>query len=391
MPIQVLESNKKPSFGQRFSNAVGAGLQGGNQLMQHHQQQKMQQQAVQTAKEKLGIDITGFDPDTQKALLVEAFKQQGKGNRDVQKQDFVNKLFGGGQNQQRNVGQELQGGSESPEEMPSQMPQGFDTANISDEDIIKANAIDPSLGNALTKLKDTATREQTAKTTAKEKKAAELRKERAPHINKIIEQADLSRESIRNKNHLLNIIEKGDLDDPTYAVFASALPFNLGKRLLSNDTVEYKGALVDEFSDLKNVFKGATRVKEVEIYEDKLPDIYLTDDQKKTILKSRINTSKVDILREEAAQEAEENFPNLTALQFNKKVDELMQPKMNALFNQVWDQQKAIINEAENRKEIPLDITDPDDKKIMQQIFDEAKGDKAKALKLAQKKGYKFK
>ncbi len=98
----------------------------------------------------------------------------------------------------------------------------------------------------------------------------EMRKETLPLRQEIINSANLARESIRNKSHLVEIIDKGNLDDPTWAIIAENLPFNLGKRLLSNDTVEYKGGLVDEFGDLKNIFKGATRVKEVEIYENKL-------------------------------------------------------------------------------------------------------------------------
>lgn len=218
----------------------------------------------------------------------------------------------------------------------------------------------------------------------------DLRKETLPLKQQIIERADASRESIRNKSHLLDIIDRGEIDDPTFAIFAESLPFNLGKRMLSEDTVEYKGGLVDEFSDLKNIFKGATRVKEVEIYENKLADLYLTDSQKKAILKSRINTAKIDLLREEAAAEVEEKHPNLTALQFNKKVEEIAKPKINSLFNAVWDEQKAVFDQAEARKELPLDLNDPQDKEIIKQILLEAGGNYIEAEKLAKKKGYKF-
>jgi len=218
--------------------------------------------------------------------------------------------------------------------------------------------------------------------------ARELRKETLPLKQEIINRANLSRESIRNKNHLLEIIDRNNLDDPTFAVFAESLPAGLGKRLLSDDTIEYKGGLVDEFSDLKNIFKGATRVKEVEIYENKLPDIYLTDSQKKAILKSRINSSKIDILREEAASEIEEKYPNITALQFSKKVDEVVKPKVDALFNTVWGDQKAVLDQAESRKKIPLDYDDPEGREILEQIMKEAGGDRKKAREIANKKGY---
>lgn len=216
----------------------------------------------------------------------------------------------------------------------------------------------------------------------------EKRKETLPLKQAIINRADLSRESIRNKSHLIDIIDRGQLDDPTFAIFAEGLPAGLGKRLLSADTVEYKGGLVDEFADLKNIFKGATRVKEVEIYENKLADVYLTDEQKKAILKSRINTAKVDLIREEAAAEIEEKYPDVSALQFNKKVEELAKPKIDALFNNIWDDQKASLDQAENRKKIPLDYNDPESRQILDQIMKEAGGNRDKARQIAKKKGY---
>ena len=212
--------------------------------------------------------------------------------------------------------------------------------------------------------------------------------ETLPLKQEIITRANASRESIRNKEKLIDIIDRGNLDDPTFAAFAELLPFNLGKRLLSEDTVEYKGGLVDEFSDLKNIFKGATRVKEVEIYENKLADIYLTDSQKKAILKSRINTAKIDLLREEAAAEVEEKYPNISALQFNKKVDELLKPKLNDLFDNIWGDQKSIIDQSEARKKIPLDYDDPEGKQILDQILKEAGGNRVRAREIAKKKGY---
>jgi len=216
----------------------------------------------------------------------------------------------------------------------------------------------------------------------------EAKKETLPLKQEIITRANASRESIRNKEKLIDIIDRGNLDDPSFAIIAESLPFNLGKRLLSEDTVEYKGGLVDEFSDLKNIFKGATRVKEVEIYENKLADIYLTDSQKKAILKSRINTAKIDLLREEAAAEVDEKYPNISALQFNKKVDKLLQPKLNDLFDNVWGDQKSIIDQSEARKKIPLDYDDPEGRQILNQILKEAGGNRVKAREIAKKKGY---
>lgn len=216
----------------------------------------------------------------------------------------------------------------------------------------------------------------------------ERRKETLPLKQAIIERANLSRASIQNKEHLLNIIDRGNIDDPTLATFKELIPYNLGKRLMSNDTVEYKGGLIDDFGDLKNIFKGATRVKEIELYENKIADLYLDDSQKKAILKSRINIAKIDLIREEAAQEVDDKFPDISALQFNKKVEEIAKPKIDNLFNSVWGETKAILDNAEAKKKTPLMFDDPEDNQILAQIMKEAGNNKQKARQIAKQKGY---
>ncbi len=410
--VHIIKENRKPSMGERLSAGVGRGLDIGSQIFQQNAMQKQKQQQsqmmAQAGQKLLGMDISSFDPDTQKALLVEGLKQQGKGSQQKTLMDFVNQTQGSGEDSDMEQepssfqDQVMRSGeqSEAPQqqetfqdeiiEKPRKSPK---PKKYSEKAIVATSAMPGGAATAreMRAHNDAVDKKELAKTKSQETETRRLQAETAPRKQEIIQRANLSREAIQNKNRLMSLIDQGNLDDPTFAAFAMNLPFNLGKRLLSDDTVEYKGGLVDEFGDLKNIFKGATRVKEVEIYEDKLPDIYLTDSQKKAILKSRVNTAKIDLLREEAAEEVERKYPNLSALQYNKKVEELMEPKMNALFNTIWDQQKSVINDAENRKKMPLDPSDPEDKKIMQQIFKDAGGNITKAKKLAKEKGYTVK
>ncbi len=158
--------------------------------------------------------------------------------------------------------------------------------------------------------------------------------------------------------------------------------------MLSDDTVTYKSGLIDEFGDLRNIFQGQTRLKEIELLEEKIPDLYLTDSQKEAILNSRINASKRDIIYAQAAREIEDE--PLGILAYQQRLDEIASPKMKALFDQILDEQKSIIQNAENRKKVGLDLNDPEDLQIIDQILKEAGGDPYKAKKLAEKKGYKL-
>ena len=213
-----------------------------------------------------------------------------------------------------------------------------------------------------------------------------LRQETLPFRKEIADKAFAAQAGIENKERLLDLIEKGDIDDPTFATLAEALPLNLGKRLLSNDTVEYKAGMIEEFGDLRNLFKGQTRIKEIELLEQKIADLYLTDDQKKAILKSRINALKADVIRAEVAQEIENE--SLGVLQFQQELEKRSKPRLEALFNRILDEQKSIIQDAENKKKMALNPKDSEDFKLMQQILKEAGGDRNKALEIAKKKGY---
>jgi hypothetical protein len=216
----------------------------------------------------------------------------------------------------------------------------------------------------------------------------EIRKENLPVRQEFSDKGQAARKGIQNKEKGLELIERGNIDDPTFATIADSLPLKLGQRLLSPDTVEYKAGLVEEFSDLRNIFQGQTRVKEIELLENKIADLYLTDDQKKAILRSRIDALKGDVIREEVAEEIEAEGKPLGVLQFRKEVERRSKPKIEALFNNILDEQKSIINNAETRKKVPLIAGDPEDDKIAQQILKEAGGNPKKARELAKKKGY---
>lgn len=233
-------------------------------------------------------------------------------------------------------------------------------------------------------------RKEEAQTKTKAENEKERRKETLPTRQKIAEKAEESRESMASKEKLISLIDSNNLDDPTFAAFALSLPNRYGERLLSPETVEYRSGLLDQFKDLRQTFQGQTRTAEIKIMEDKIAGIYLTDDQKKAILKSRIDADKANIIREEAAAEVEEKYPNLGVIQFNKKVNQVAKPKLRALLDQVLDKQKAVIKEAENRKKLPLNPKDPDDVVILKQILKEAGGDKQKARRIAEEKGYKY-
>jgi hypothetical protein len=214
----------------------------------------------------------------------------------------------------------------------------------------------------------------------KQRQISEANKETAAFRSEIANKAKNARVAITNKENLRKLIEKGDLDDPTYAIIANSLPAKLGQRLLSDDTVAYKSGLFDEYGVIKNVFPGATRVEEIRIFTDKLADLSLTDIQKDRVLSAGIQALEADVIRAEAAAEVEEKFPGIGILQFEKKVEELAKPKLDELLKKITNEYKTVTEEAEKN------LTAEQAKALVK----EAGGDKNKAREIAKKRGYTF-
>lgn len=378
MPL-IIEENKRPSFGQKFSNAVGAGLQGAQQLYQQHQKKQQQQQAAQTAKEKFGIDITGFDPETQKALMVEAFKQQGKGTRDLQKQDFVNQLFGGGQ-PQSNQGSALRGEQESPDEIENvmQSPQGFDSSNISDEDVIKASVIDKGLGDTVSKLKETALK----KTQGEKKEVTESFKENSPYINKVYDSYEdaLRKEAIFDRMDQLE--ESGELSDSGMINFLESI--GLKPEWLKNPAnEEYSKLSLDLLGGgtLQADYGSRVLASEFKVSQQRIPTLSQTPEGRKQI-KENLRTM---LLPARLKQERMAYYID--------KAKRTGKPLPHDLRGQVLKDIKPQLEEAydkfkqRNGRYPVRDGTTPDDNAIEKYYF-LSDGNEIKAMKMMKEDGY---
>lgn len=404
MQRQIIPARERePSFSEKLSQGVGRGLQEGSRLYGEHKENKL-------LKELTGLDFEGIqDPELRSKAFQYAMQNQGKASQNSKKLEGNKAIITDLESRrglepgslaayednpamaERVSKPEKTQGGVTAQEVPKQISSKInkvlkENPNASSDDL--SLAMDEAGIPTIYSNRYTENRRRTEEyqTKSAEDKNRALRQETLPIRKEIADKATAARQGIQNKDHLLDLIKNGDIDDPTYAALAEALPLNLGKRLLSNDTVEYKSGLIDEYKDLRNIFKGQTRIKEIELLEQKIADLYLTDDQKEAILNSRIKALQADVIRGEVAAELE-NEP-YGVLQFNEELEKRVKPRLEALFNRILDEQKSIIQDAENKKKIPLDPQDPEDYKIMIQIKKEANGDKAKAKEIAKKRGY---
>lgn len=170
MAIQIIEENRRPGGRERFAQSLGNfGKAAGAAIAGNYageKQREMQAKEDKKLSEILGQDVSGLSPEMKKVAFQQIMTGQQQGQKQQQKENYLNQLFGPRGNQpmqgmQR--GQGLQGDQEmgqNPQEMNQQGFGGFDVTKLTDEDIARASAVDPNMGRALSHAKDVALREK---------------------------------------------------------------------------------------------------------------------------------------------------------------------------------------------------------------------------------------
>jgi hypothetical protein len=248
--VQIIEGNKKPSFGSRAGAGLERGAQFVSQAAQQYQAQQQMQQENQKVQQLTGMDLSGItDPKQRQEILSSVMqasnqfnlqnqKERGqtdlerlKGSQQAQnqmslenqrqagrkgllneKQSYLDQILGGGQNQS----QMAQNQNTNQQGTPQANGQQFDPLQVSDADIAKLSAIDPNMARNVMHAKDVAIREKRANLDAELKKNETERKFHTGYSKELVKEADKLRDTIPKKEMALNFardaIETGNLE-----------------------------------------------------------------------------------------------------------------------------------------------------------------------------------
>ena len=216
----------------------------------------------------------------------------------------------------------------------------------------------------------------------------ENRKNVSDYTLNIMNKADAARESLIDKRNQIDLIETGNINDPTVVTAATNIFGQFADRFLSDDTIKYRGGLINNYKDLRTVFSGPTRVKEIELLEEKVPGLHLSDSQKLGLLNAQIPLLNKDILMEDAVGIVLDNpnNQNLSPYEFRKKVRTAFDELSKNAFDTFISESNRILDEAKESNKT-LSMSNPSDAKIVREIYMEAGQDQDKAKKLAAKRG----
>lgn len=143
--VKIISENKKPSLGQRFSNAVGVGLEQGQKLYNQYQEKK-------TLKE-MGLEhLANLSPETKKEFIKQFAKSSAQ--EQLLQRAFPGKFGGTSPSTTQNTAQQLQGKNVEEtdpriQESPSNENE-FDVSDFTPQERVKMSLINPNVSKQLT-------------------------------------------------------------------------------------------------------------------------------------------------------------------------------------------------------------------------------------------------
>lgn len=324
----LLSSVRNPQLRQ---NAI-AGLQ----AQEEQKQSALKKQNIKNALISKGLNPAYADLDPSIA-------------KDLIDMDMANNMFGGGFNPNASNQSQIPNGNNQFSNVMQNQP------NVQNQNTIQSpfdlsTVPDANLNQMLINKYTKPIAEKEIQRRENEKKnAIEARKQSIKdtekYRTKIADNASYARKTIQNKKQQMELINKGDINNPLVLWATDKLPGAIQNKLLSTDTQLYKSGLFEEFGVLKQMFPGQIRVKEIELLEDKLATLDKSDEAKKKILEVGIQKAKEDIIMQKAAAKVEKEFPDLPLLQFQEKVDEYAQPEKDKLYEDLTKEYNDIFYE----------------------------------------------
>lgn len=228
--VTFLPKAERETFGTVIGRGLGSGISQGYQQAQLTKQKNQQQRLADENIERLtGVDLSGLDPDTQKAIATELLRGQGKEKLLGQRQGFLNQIFGGsGQPREEEQGLMQQSGIQGDKRQEQGLQQGFDPSQLSDEDIARASALDPNLARELRAAKDTAIREKRKSEDIERKTFESERDFHTSYSKKHVEKSDKIRENLPRQEQALNYARNAIESGETGAFSINALADSIG-------------------------------------------------------------------------------------------------------------------------------------------------------------------
>lgn len=368
--VQILQAKPRKETGSAdaFMQAFATGLEGYSQAQQQKQFQQQMMKENEAVKRNFGIDLSGINnPDQRKLIIGEMLKGQQKKMLQQEKQEFLDKLFGGGTLGEGAINQfdgeevglsEGMKGLNTPAKQMGQGKSPVDFSKISDSDIVRASLIDPELGRSLRAAKDSILN---ANKSSFEPESDKLEAKRVAELATSIEKdfSTAKMEDIRLER-MEKLSEKGDVSTPLLLKALDTVGLPIG--VLSNpDTEEYRKLETDFIRDARDIFPGGRITNyEIQSYLKTIPSLMNSPEGRKAIIRNRK-------LFNEAKRIRYEEYKNLIKENGGKKplnMGLLLEERTADKIGKIEEEFRNGIDSEINKFQQPIRMVDPNGRPI---------------------------
>lgn len=315
--VQVLQQRERqPGF---LESLLGSA----KNKMDEYSQGQAKQQALEREYALKG----GLETQKQDAKFANQMKLQ------EEKQNYLNRLFGGSGSQSSNQQTSQRESQPSIQDITgNELPEGFNASKITDEDIARASSIDPNLGRALGHAKDVALREnrEEIKATTKEKNR-QREEELAFHKESQKYDEDLSEKTRRAKNQIETFtdiekaINSGNVKPASWTnIFRNfgETGNRIANAIMNKDEATILSSIPQLLEGWKQVFGVRLTDADLRVLQDKLPDIGKSAESNKAILKIMKKYGDMTLLRSKIASDIKKQNKGLRPLGYTDRIEE---------------------------------------------------------------------
>jgi len=338
--VQVIQAGrqKKPSYTESILGGFSSGLpEAIKTIASKHTQARIGDKL----KELTGMDLSGLDPDMQKALAVQLIKGTQKSQLQNQKEGFLGQIFG---DKQQSPEQELRQISKSP----------FDSGQLTDEQIAQATSLDPNLGRSLMHAKDVALREKrSAQEFEHKEKLASPEYQREHQITQEQAKADIkynqelqsAEKQHKLKSQSLNRLEALNKRGVTGKPFEKLLEKTGLIALTSDGRREFAADVKNLITDIRSILGSQFSQFEFQTILNAYPSPDFSKEANAAIIKNLQDFQDIRNQEFEIAKDIKKENKGKIPADFQSQVNERLQQYSQTKLPEIKENSRKIMNE----------------------------------------------
>jgi hypothetical protein len=351
MSVLLLDENRKPTAAEKFNNTINKGMQYVSQYAQQ-KQQKSQMSNENEAAKKLGLDLNGIqDPETRKALIVQALKGDQKNQQIGKKQELIQNIIRKGQQNKPSFQDQVmnnkptQNQNKQPPFMLDEQMQDqgienleqqnlgeFDASKMTDEQLASLSAIDPNIARSLQHSKDVSLREKTelrksqeTKNIASRKEEIDFHKETQKFDEDLINKTRIAKNQVNTISTIEKSLASGNVKPGSWSNILKGfgkVGEKVSEAILHEDAATLQASIPALLEGWKEVFGVRLSDADLNLLKDKLPSIGKSVEANRAILKIMKKYSGQTLLRSQIASDIKKNNKGLRPLGYTDKIEE---------------------------------------------------------------------